>query len=600
MGWRVVYLDGKEGRPFVKCDTCKEIGRNVIEPAVIFVPIWKYNEYEEKKKEAEKRFVELKRRESFLRDSFQKIFKEETDNLEKIKKVCIFHCEKENEIWIENVKEYREWKERRERALKEGKVFSRDLEIKWNGVLLNEFQKKVDDYIIRSGIRSSISLYNDYSSFNFRNFIFPDFKWNIKVIYEHSQGLVDFSGSKFVGRLFFEDINFGVEVSFREVEFLKDVEFKSISFSKRVDFSEAKFHSSVTFERVTFVDGALLVKTLLKEEAKFSDISFERGLFVLSPVNSISSLIFHDFKILEHSKFYISNLRFKEKENSVVSLEIKNSILDGLKFVDCDFSHGEMEIENSSLTDVEFINIDWGEISEKRISRELFEKSPEKARDVYRQLKLALDNQKDYISANEFYSLEMKAYEKVLRRRLLPLQKKLVFLIHKFASDFGQSWLKPLVLLILLTVGEMGVQLDSSFFCAEFLYFLKSYILIALFLSLLLMIFEEWKNFSAFKEQFSVFLTWLLYVCLWGISVIFALSGFIVFKESLPCFSFNPESWQLSLKVFLEGFAQTLNIFNFFKSSQVPSEKFLHTIYSIVVTFLTYQMIVAIRRQVRR
>ncbi|ADY73024.1 hypothetical protein Dester_0369 [Desulfurobacterium thermolithotrophum DSM 11699] len=53
MGWRVVYLDGKEGRPFVECDTCREIGRNVIEPAAMFVKTSKYSIFEEKKKEAE-------------------------------------------------------------------------------------------------------------------------------------------------------------------------------------------------------------------------------------------------------------------------------------------------------------------------------------------------------------------------------------------------------------------------------------------------------------------------------------------------------------------------------------------------------------------
>ena len=146
MGWRVVYLDGKEGRPFVECDTCKEIGRNVIEPAVIFVPIWKYNKYERKKKEAEKRFVELKQRESFLRDNFQKIFKEEMDNLKRNKKFCIFHCEKENEIWMENVEEYRQWKERRDKALREGKDFNEEIEIIWNKDLVDEFWRRVRAY----------------------------------------------------------------------------------------------------------------------------------------------------------------------------------------------------------------------------------------------------------------------------------------------------------------------------------------------------------------------------------------------------------------------------------------------------------------------
>ena len=83
-------------------------------------------------------------------------------------------------------------------------------------------------------------------------------------------------------------------------------------------------------------------------------------------------------------------------------------------------------------------------------------------------------------------------------------------------------------------------------------------------------------------------------------TVIFALSGFIVFNETLPCVSLPPDNWQLTLKILLENFAETLNIFKLFRNNQAINIKFLHTLYSIVIAFLTYQMIVAIRRQVRR
>ena len=409
----------------------------------------------------------------------------------------------------------------------------------------------------------------------------------------------------------FESTTFGDEAVFSEVTFKGKTVFKRASFQSKVYFEGANFQNEANFERATFKGKVLLNLTeeslptifnlsniKLSEDSYIEIRNLRTTKLILDGVNNVAdNFLFFDTKIVKFEDLQENQRENLNEKGFRPNIEIRNSILNNMKLINCDFSEAEqIEIENSSLTKVELLNTDWGKISEKRICPELFEESPEKARDVYRQLKLALDNQKDYINANEFYSLEMKAYEKVLRKRLSPLQKKLVFLIHKFASNFGQSWFKPLLLLILLTVGEMGAQLDSSSFWSKFFYFLKPYILIALFLSLLLAIFEERKNFSTFKEQFSVFLTCFLYVCLWGISVIFALSGFIVFKK----FFFNPESWQLSLKVFLEEFAQTLNIFNFFKSSQVPSEKFLHTLYSIAVTFLTYQMIVAIRRQVRR
>jgi len=115
------------------------------------------------------------------------------------------------------------------------------------------------------------------------------------------------------------------------------------------------------------------------------------------------------------------------------------------------------------------------------------------------------------------------------------------------------------------------------------LYFLIPYLLIIPSLSLLLLIFKKWEN-----------------LLLWGISVLLALSGFIVFSETLPCISFPPNNWQLTFKILLENFAETLNIFKLFRNNQMINIKFLHTLYSIAIAFLTYQMIVAIRRQVRR
>jgi hypothetical protein len=121
-----------------------------------------------------------------------------------------------------------------------------------------------------------------------------------------------------------------------------------------------------------------------------------------------------------------------------------------MKFINCDFSEAEkIHIEDSDLTEVKFINTEWGEISEKRICPNLFEKEPKKARETYRQLKYALDNQKDHINANEFFSLEMKAYGKSLKWN--NWQDKIIFTINKWTSDFGQSWVKPLLWIFILT-----------------------------------------------------------------------------------------------------------------------------------------------------
>jgi hypothetical protein len=227
-------------------------------------------------------------------------------------------------------------------------------------------------------------------------------------------------------------------------------------------------------------------------------------------------------------------------------------------------------------------------------------------------LKLALDNQKDHINANEFYSLEMKAYERVLQEKpwRTHFQKKLVFSIHKFASNFGQSWIRPLILIILLTTGMIGLKENGTLF--SFLFWLPIFFL-ALLESILwlprkikfadLSILKLWKEQ---KEELNFdYYAWIL-------ASLFALAGLITYtgtnsrELSTPLFPSFLQDLFTPFFMFLDNLSQTLNIFKFFEngnfgSLQFPSGyKFFYTLYSIAIAFLTYQMIVAIRRQVRR
>ena len=85
--------------------------------------------------------------------------------------------------------------------------------------------------------------------------------------------------------------------------------------------------------------------------------------------------------------------------------------------------------------------------------------------------------------------------------------------------------------------------------------------------------------------------------------VIFLLASAGFFSYVLGNFDFSRNlSSKLLIKSvinFLNDFAKTLNLMKSFKENGKGFE-FPYTLYSIVVAFLTYQMIVAIRRQVRR
>ena len=99
-------------------------------------------------------------------------------------------------------------------------------------------------------------------------------------------------------------------------------------------------------------------------------------------------------------------LRNVEIENFTLSeinrrLTTDNFIIHNIEFVE----NGVIHFESVYLEDLKFVSVDWGEVSVKRISTKLYKDNPRAARDIYKQLKLALDKQENYIDARKFYAL---------------------------------------------------------------------------------------------------------------------------------------------------------------------------------------------------
>ena len=65
-------------------------------------------------------------------------------------------------------------------------------------------------------------------------------------------------------------------------------------------------------------------------------------------------------------------------------------------------------------------------------------------RETYRIIKASLDDQSNYIEANEFYALEMKAKEQELKQTKGFSQDKFVFWLGGIISDHSTNWLKAL------------------------------------------------------------------------------------------------------------------------------------------------------------
>ena len=357
------------------------------------------------------------------------------------------------------------------------------------------------------------------------------------------------------------------------------------------------------------ITGKFILKSIsLTDESNVEIRNLRTANLEISNTNNLTNnFSFYDTEIISLEEYIEKSWikvdkKFLEELKGKPNLLITKSYLGKAKFVNCDFSKAKhIKIESSYLTESKFVNVDFGKISEDRICKELFEKEPKKARDTYRQLKLALDNQKDHINANEFYSLEMKAYERYLKSKSWKdhFQEKLVFSIHRLVSNFGQSWVRPLFLLLIITLiaSDFGLfeswkeLYQFSFGTIQNIY--KSELFTSIFIPLVVVMFLIFLYniiLGNFKKTIRVILR-VLEISFGLILII--LSIYIIWEKK------NYRSF--------DYIADIINITKTFKLCNTEQQNehlagfgLIYTFYVILFAFLAYQFIMAIRRKVRR
>ena len=107
-------------------------------------------------------------------------------------------------------------------------------------------------------------------------------------------------------------------------------------------------------------------------------------------------------------------------------------------FRDSKFPKGlDLRNINAKVENLNFLNIN---IKEEGTDRESF-----------RIIKSSFDKVGNHIEANKFFALEMKAYKKELRFMKNPF-KFIMFCLNNGISNFGQNYIRPLVLIILTAI----------------------------------------------------------------------------------------------------------------------------------------------------
>jgi hypothetical protein len=165
----------------------------------------------------------------------------------------------------------------------------------------------------------------------------------------------------------------------------------------------------------------------------------------------INGLTIKNADFLEDSKVILQNLTMKHfsllkilQDTKVIMLENvtvnKNFRCNKMNFKNTDFNNFNVQKARKLLRDVSFVDsriniLNWGNIQEIKAPRNIF-----------RLIKHVYDEEANYIEANKFYSMEMKKHKEQIDKHLWFSsfwEEKSLFLVNKIASNFGQSYIRP-------------------------------------------------------------------------------------------------------------------------------------------------------------
>ena len=274
-------------------------------------------------------------------------------------------------------------------------------------------------------------------------------------------------------------------VDFSNVEFYDNVNFISSYFDKILNLYRVRLNLPLTIDFTGCFLGVSSyvvieeIGMINPEEKKSGNSEKEiRGLRIRFPANS--------------KRFILKNIHFgKQGENGIQFLHV---CLEG------------------NVEDVQFISVTWEDLDYKKYCGDWTGYSLDKRREIYRQHKVSLDRQENYLYARKFYEMEMKMYKERLSggwikkgigkislkkwKRIEGWIERILFEFHDVTSRFGNSILRPLVFLILITFGvaiinnhisgKVSSEIEPILLANKFLYKLNN-VLYDFFLTILLL-----------------------------------------------------------------------------------------------------------------
>ncbi len=319
---------------------------------------------------------------------------------------CTFHCEKDDWFTI-NEKNIKIWDEKKvDKFWKEVRKYIKDRQDNYQWIYFFE------SFIFPDITIDILNKPTNEDKILIKDFYFWEEGSDLKL-----EGLVSFKNCSFYDFLFYEIIVDSISFKKIKAEVIKlsNMEIKSLYFDKINDELEIELDNINITESCSF--GDLNIDYLALHNVKFEDMTIRASNFY--------SAIFSNIRI--NNGLFI------------------NSTIDNIWS-----SHG-FHIENKDT--FTYLNMDV-----KKADREYF-----------RLFKNYFFDKKDYINGNEMYQKEMDTYllglwKNVTKRRNLikNIQDIIVTAFGKYSSNFGQSWLMPLLWIIIFLFLKVYLPNDCT------------------------------------------------------------------------------------------------------------------------------------------
>lgn len=227
--------------------------------------------------------------------------------------------------------------------------------------------------------------------------------------------------------------------------------------------------TSATYDNSNIVLESARSQKVLKVDILITYFLSSNLSLLLNKVNIQEAWKGNDIKIDEGSINLSSVLFAKDSQVDLERVDFKNFYFTNVDFSQC----SNFNLLKSNLVNLSYSNVKWG------IDNVLPIKKPDdysdedfmvSKKEVYRQLKFLSKKNANIVDANAFFRNEMVEFMEYSKTKAgtLNFWDKVLLIVDKLVSDFGQSWVRPVLLFFgigaLLYLGMVLLGFNDYYF----------------------------------------------------------------------------------------------------------------------------------------